>query len=273
MSSSVQHHVVADDGVRIAWHESGPAHGPVVVFCHGICAGSRQFELDARHFAAEGYRVIVPDLRGHGASRVPHGRRADFSIERMAADNFALLNAAGAGHVHWVGNSLGGIVGLAMLAQQPQRFASFATFGTAYQLNLPAFAPPVLPMLYRGLGAPLLSRITAALTTRDPAARRLIAEMIEDFDPAAGHAIARAVRAYDLREAARNYRGPVLLMRGGRDTAVNLALASSFDAMAGHPGFRRVDLAGAGHCANLDMPGPFRHTIEAFWRNARVAPA
>jgi pimeloyl-ACP methyl ester carboxylesterase len=261
--------VVADDGVSIAYRESGPAHGPVVVLCHGICAAGRQFEADARHFAAQGYRVIVPDLRGHGGSRVPRGR-ADFTIKRMAADNFALLEAAGVEHVHWVGNSLGGIVGLEMLAQQPKRFASFATFGTAYQLNLPAFAPPVLPMLYRGFGAPLLSRMAAAMTTRVPAARKLIAEMIEDFDPVAGHAIAREVRAYDLRAAARSYRGPVLLLRGGRDVAVNMALGPSVAAMAGHPRFRRVGLAQAGHCANLDMPGPFRKTIEAFWRDAEV---
>lgn len=259
--------VAASDGVPIACRVYGPSDGVAVVPCHGLCAAGRQFEADARHWAAQGYRVIVPDLRGHGGSHVPAGRAADFSIERMAADNFAVLDAAGAGRVHWVGNSLGGIVGLAMLAQQPARFASFATFGTAYQLSLPAFAPPVLPMLYRGLGAPLLSRITAAMTTPEPAARRLVAEMIADFDPAVGHSIARAVHAYDLREAARRYPGPVLLLRGGRDTAVNLGLASSFAAMSGHPGFRRVDLAGAGHCANLDTPGPFRQAVESFWRN------
>ena len=179
----------------------------------------------------------------------------------------AMLDVASADRVHWVGNSLGGIVGLAMLGERPERFASFATFGTAYRLALPAIAPHALPLLYK-IGASRLGWITAGMTTANTVGRAAIAEMIAAFDPDAGLRIAAHLRAYDLRAPAQRYPGPVLLLRCGLDHAVNLALPETFAAMDGHPDFRRVDLRRAGHCANYDMPDEMRAALEAFWQYA-----
>ncbi|MEQ1769260.1 MAG: alpha/beta hydrolase [Devosia sp.] len=264
--------LTTDDGVRIGYVEAGPADGPAVVLCHGICAAARQFEADIAYFAGLGYRVIAPDLRAHGTSGSPPAAGGDFSIDRMARDMLAVLDDAGIAHVHWVGNSLGGIIGLAMLRDVPQRFASFATFGTAYRLGLPGVAPRVMPMLYRAFGPGLLGRMTAAMTTSNPAGQKLIAEMIAGFDPGPGERIAAAVCAYDLAAAAQNYAGPVLVLRGGKDSAVNLALGHTFAAMAQHPDFQRIDLARAGHCANLDVPDELRGVLQAFWRRAGAVP-
>jgi 3-oxoadipate enol-lactonase len=264
--------IVTGDGVPIAYSDLGNSEGPPVVLCHGICASGRQFEADAKYFAAAGYRVIVPDLRAHGVSGTPPIGTGDFSIDRLAADMQAVLDDAAVERVHWVGNSLGGIVGLGMIRAGFDRFCSFATFGTAYRLSLPMVAPGLLPLLYRTMGPGPLGRITAALTTSDPQARALIAEMVSTFDPRPGERIARAVHAYDLVEAAQQFKGPVLLLRGGKDRAVNLGLASTFAAMARHPDFRQVDLPRGGHCANLDAPVEFRAALDVFWRRAGAQP-
>jgi hypothetical protein len=71
----------------------------------------------------------------------------------------------------------------------------------------------VLPLLYRALGPRRLRRIAAAMTTDNREARKLIAEMIEAFDPAAGRAIAEQVRHYDLVALALGFDGPILLVR------------------------------------------------------------
>jgi 3-oxoadipate enol-lactonase len=96
--------------------------------------------------------------------------------------------------------------------------------------------------------------------------------MIAAFDPGPGERVAEAVHAYDLRPPAQQFAGPVLLIRGGKDRAVNLGLGSTFAAMAGHRDFQRIDLPEGGHCANLDAPNEMRAALDAFWRRAGARP-
>src|SRR5690606_23714166 len=113
----------------------GPPAGTPVVLCHGLGAAGEQLAEDARYFAGRGYRVLLPDLRGHGRSGTPvPPTRAAFTIPLMAADLLAMLDDAGVGPVHWVGNSLGGILALELLGAHAARFRTLATFGTAYRL-------------------------------------------------------------------------------------------------------------------------------------------
>ena len=254
------------DGVALAYQDSGQTDGPAVVLCHGLGADGRQFAADAAFFAARGYRVLVPDVRGHGQSGAPAGRNAhDFTIPRLAADMTAILDHAGAERVHWVGNSLGGIVALELLARSPERLQSLATFGTAYALKLPPAAASAVPMLYAVLGRRLAAGITARMTTPDPGARALVGTMLRDFDQHSGRAVAENVRRYDLLANALGYRGPILLIRGGRDRLVNLALQETLHAMQPHPDFTRIDIPEAGHCANLDAPDQVRRALLALW--------
>jgi pimeloyl-ACP methyl ester carboxylesterase len=258
-----------DDGIDIAYGDFGPRGGAPVVLCHGLCASGRQFQSDARHFAALGYRVLVPDLRGHGASGAPEGFDPDgFTLPRLAADMLAMLDDAEVEAVDWVGNSLGGIVALEMLKAASGRFRSFATFGTSYRLSLPAFVPQIFPLIYGLFGRGIVSGVTARVTTDDICGRTLVAEMLEAFDPKAGRAVAANVRRYDLIEPARAYAGPILMIRGGRDRAVNAALGSTLRAMEGRRNFARVDIRRAAHCANLDTPHEVRATLADFWRQA-----
>lgn len=258
-----------DDGVSIAYGDFGPRTGETVVLCHGLCASGRQFQSDAGYFAGLGYRVLVPDLRGHGQSGAPEGLAAEgFTIPRLAADMLAMLDDAGAGAVNWVGNSLGGIVALALVEARAERFRSLATFGTSYRLSLPAFVPQIFPLIYGLFGRGIVSGVTARITTDDVCGRTLVAEMLADFDPHAGQAVAANVRRYDLIDSALSFPGPILMIRGGRDRAVNAALGKTLRAMEGRENFTRVDLKSAAHCANLDAPQEVRQTLVEFWRKA-----
>ena len=258
--------LAAADGTALSYSLFGPVDGPAVVLCHGLAAGGAQFIADAEYFATLGYRVIVPDIRGHGRSGVPAGSAAErFSIATMAADMVAMLDHAGAGQVHWVGNSLGGIVALAMLAQVSERFLSLTLFGTAFRLKLPAVAGPVFPLLYRVLGKGWLSELTAASTTRHKPGRGLIAQMIAAFDPKVGQAIAGHVRRYDLTANALGFAGPVLILVGGMDRAVNLALRPALRRIGPRANWTIVELPEGGHCANLDAAEGFRSAVEGFW--------
>jgi len=253
------------DGVRIVYDDHGRRGGVPIVLCHGLAAAGEQLSADAVYFAGLGYRVLVPDLRGHGRSgkHVPLTRES-LSIARMAADLVAMLDHAGVPPVHWVGNSLGGILALQMLAEHEARFRTFTTFGTAYRLSMPR-AGWTIPLTYRLLGRTLVAKMTALGTTRDPVARVLIEKLIRQNDPEVGGLLATNLASYDLIANAQRAKLPMLMLRGGRDGAVNAALGPTLAAMRGRANFTLVEIPEGGHCANLDARDVWRKALLDFW--------
>ena len=73
MSEAQVHYWTASDGIQLAWHELGD--GQPVVLLHGLFSDANMNWIKFGHaarIAAEGCRVIMPDLRGHGLSGKPH---------------------------------------------------------------------------------------------------------------------------------------------------------------------------------------------------------
>ena len=74
MTEATVHHWTASDGVDLAYHELG--EGRPVVLLHGLFSDANMNWIKFGHaarIAGEGFRVIMPDLRAHGASGRPHG--------------------------------------------------------------------------------------------------------------------------------------------------------------------------------------------------------
>lgn len=261
----MERRLTSSDGVEIVYDDLGS--GTPVVLCHGLAAAGEQLRADAEYFAAQGYRVLLPDLRGHGRSGKPAAMtREAFGIGRMATDLLEMLAHAEARPVHWVGNSLGGIVALWMLPRHERRFRTLATFGTSYRLDVPDFWAPAVPPLQALMGKRLTGWLVAQGTTKNPAARPMIRKLIEAFDPQVGLLVSRNLAHYDLIDNAVRAQLPMLMIRGGEDRLINMALGSALAAMRGQPNFTLVELPEGGHCANLDAPEAWRAAIENFWR-------
>ncbi|MBL0731185.1 alpha/beta fold hydrolase [Piscinibacter sp. HJYY11] len=96
---------------RMAYWEWGdPANPKVLVCVHGLSRQGRDFDTLAQAMCDE-YRVVCPDVVGRGES----DRLADpsgYQIPAYAADMVTLLARLNAGTVHWVGTSMGGLIGL-----------------------------------------------------------------------------------------------------------------------------------------------------------------
>lgn len=258
---------LADDGVTIVYDDLGQRDGTPVVLCHGLAAAGEQLAADAHYFAGLGYRVLVPDLRGHGRSGKPVPlSAAGFSLPRMAADLVAMLDHAAVGPVHWVGNSLGGILALELLPRHAARFKTLATFGTAYRLSLPRWGARLIPLGYALFGPRLLAGMTAWGTTRAPSARPLIEKLVTQFDPQVGRCVAENLSNYDLIANVVGASLPILMLRGGRDRQVNAALGPTLKAMTGRANFTLVEISEGGHCANLDATEVWRGELLKFWR-------
>lgn len=103
---------------RLAYWEWGPPDAERTVVCvHGLTRQGRDFDFLARHFACKGWRVVCPDLVGRGQSGwLRHAE--GYTLLQYGADMNALLARLDVEEVDWIGNSLGGLVGM-MLAAQP----------------------------------------------------------------------------------------------------------------------------------------------------------
>ena len=103
---------------RMAYWEWGSAANPRVLVCvHGLARQARDFDTLARALS-DTYRVVCPDVVGRGQSdwlSDPSG----YQIPAYVADMVTLLARLDAQTVHWVGTSMGGLIGLG-LASLPQ---------------------------------------------------------------------------------------------------------------------------------------------------------
>jgi pimeloyl-ACP methyl ester carboxylesterase len=102
------------DGARLRYEESGA--GPSVVLVHGF-ACSRLVWSEQTAILAKRWRVIVPELAGHGLSQQI---RAAHSMEHLAEGLHAVLHAAGAGPAIVVGHSMGASVARYLAEAHPE---------------------------------------------------------------------------------------------------------------------------------------------------------
>ncbi|MHC9296696.1 haloalkane dehalogenase [Mycobacterium sp. LTG2003] len=125
---------VVDDGeggtLRMAWVEDGPAHAEPVLLLHGEPSWSYLYRRMIPILVAAGHRVICPDLVGFGRSDKPT-RIGDHSyarhVEWIRALAFDVLNLH---RVTLVGQDWGGLIGLRLAAEHPDRFANIVVANT-----------------------------------------------------------------------------------------------------------------------------------------------
>ena len=98
-----------NDGVSLFYEEGGPTDAETIVFVEGLGYGRWMWRWQREAFEDD-YHVVVWDNRGTGTSDTPDG---PYSIEEMASDLEAVLDAVGVESAHVVGASMGG-----MIAQQ-----------------------------------------------------------------------------------------------------------------------------------------------------------
>jgi len=251
---------------EISYCDLGPKDRPAVVLCHGLASSGRQFAEDATFFIEHGFRVILPDLRGHGRSSVPDDlQEEEFAIPHMANDLIAILDHAGVHAVHYVGNSLGGILALHLLPTHPDRFITFTTFGTSYTLLTPSFPADAVPRIYDFIGPEWVDKIIARSTSKRRSAQELVHELLDDYDINVVGFVAKSVGNYDFIENAKQFEKPIMMLRGGQDNLVNAALMTTMHAMKDQPNFVHFDIPKGGHCANLDAQSEVRIALLGFF--------
>jgi lipase len=111
-------------------HEWGEPEAPALVCLHGISAHGRRYRRLAEERLARHFRVLAPDLRGHGDS----DWEPPWNIATHVADVIETVEAAGVGRAPWVGHSFGGRLVLELCARDPERVERAALLDPAIQL-------------------------------------------------------------------------------------------------------------------------------------------
>jgi pimeloyl-ACP methyl ester carboxylesterase len=112
----MRHAFAAPDGIELAWHELG--EGRAAVLLHGLFSDADTNWIRFGHaaeIAGRGFRVIMPDLRGHGTSARPHAAAA-YPPDILAKDGLALIGHLGLEDYDLGGYSLGGRTAARMVA-------------------------------------------------------------------------------------------------------------------------------------------------------------
>jgi haloalkane dehalogenase len=117
------------DGVRMHYVDEGPADADPVLCLHGEPSWGYLYRHIIPPLAAAGHRVVVPDLVGFGRSDKP-ARREDHSYARHVAWMRGLVEALDLRSVTLVCQDWGGLIGLRVLAEQPDRFARVVAANT-----------------------------------------------------------------------------------------------------------------------------------------------
>jgi pimeloyl-ACP methyl ester carboxylesterase len=139
-------------GVRLTYREVGEGR-PLVLF-HGFNVNAMLWlgDRQADRIAAHGYRVIMPDFRGHGSSAKPHGS-AEYPLDVLTDDGFALIEHLGLRDYDLGGYSLGGRIVVRMLVRgaKPRR-AVVAGQGLRQVLGAEGGAGSFMRRVLAGLG-------------------------------------------------------------------------------------------------------------------------
>ena len=114
------------NGLTLNYSLDGPEGAPVVTLSHSLAANLNMWEPQIEALSAH-YRVLRFDTRGHDGSDAPDGR---YDMAMLAGDAAALLDALGVARTHFIGLSLGGMIGQTLALEQPDRLLSLALCDT-----------------------------------------------------------------------------------------------------------------------------------------------
>lgn len=284
----VRHSFVEVSGVRIHLAEAGS--GPPLILQHGWPQHWWAWRC-LIPVLAEQYRVICPDLRGHGWSEAPPG---PYSMTTLAGDLLGLLDALQLERVRLVGHDWGGWVGFRAALIAPSRFERFvalsvnhlwprrglpslrAALGIWYQSLLAA--PFVGQQTVRRPGAvPLGLRISRRIGRWEASDLHIYAERFRQ--PARGRATSSLYRTFLSRELLAYLTGryrtsrldvPTLLLIGDRDPVVGHVPLGGFEEYA--TTMQAEWIPGAGHWLLEETPEQLLAKIEPFLAAGRVEP-
>ncbi len=272
MSPDTERRELIRPDATIAYWLSGPPEAPTVVLLHGATVDHHSWDAQAARLATR-YRVVAPDLRGHGESSSADA----FRFEDVVADVLALLDGVDTdAPLALVGLSLGGNIAQEIVYRAPDRVAALvvadATCNTAPRH--PLAAPLTVAMLSTMAltGRKRFMQRAAAVTSLREDVRRYLVGANADRSPREVVQILTSL-VEDALHPDPDYRLPVptLLLHGAKDRVGDIVAGTRAWAER-DPGVEYAEIPDAGHASNQDNPDAFTAELTTFLDRVLLVP-
>lgn len=257
------------DGVSFNVVVEGPEDAPSLLIGHSLGSDLSQWDPQMASLARR-FRVIRYDSRGHGLTELTPG---PYSIDQLGRDALGVLDAVGVEKAHFMGLSLGGLVGMWLMVNAPERIGRAILANTNACFGHPdVWNARIRQALAEGLDSMAPGTMdrwfTREFQEREPAEVDRISARFRATAAEAYAATAAALRDADLRESIRSVTHRVLVIVGTQDPATPPAAGGL---IADHiPGARLVAVEAA-HLSNIEAANDFTRAIVSFLTAPDVA--
>ena len=243
-------------------YEHRPGIGQTIVFANSL--GSNQSIWDEVIGALpNGYGIVTYDIRGHGLS----GASADFTIENLADDAAALIEALGLGDVIFCGVSIGGMIGQVLTSKRPDLVNRAILCNTSHKIGTDERWNDRIALIDKAgvenIAKTIIDNWFGAAYLAENKERLLLHQNMVGRTDDTGYVMAcKAIRDADLANFAKTINVPILCIGGDEDKSV---LGEHVEGLAALIPNSQVEIwSGLGHLPCLEMPEKLAATIEAF---------
>lgn len=254
--------------IEIAYVDSGPESAPPVFMGHCFCADHRFW--DAHLPACEGFRSIRFDTRGHGASDRTDG---PYTLSQLAGDVLGLMDHLNLAQAHYVGVSMGGMIGQTLAIEHPERLCSLALVNTTPRYSgeqRTQWRERASDVLDNGIepihGALMRRWFTDEALNDGLEGARYIADVIRRFDRRSFASVTAAMCELDTVQRLGSIRVPTLVVAAPDDPGVPRKISECLAASI--PGASLEWLHPARHLASLEHVGMFNRLLRTHLMSA-----
>ena len=253
------------NGISVNYTFDGPANAPVVTMSHSLATDLSMWDPTVPALTGR-FRVLRYETRGHGATAAPRGA---YTLDQLADDALALLRALGIARTHWVGLSMGGMIGQTVALKAPELFASLSLCDTSSRIPAEAksaWQDRIKTAETQGmepLVQPTLERwFTEPFRKSRPEVIDKVAKMIRST-PAQGYAgCCAAISALDLTDKIGAIKIPTIVIVGEDDPGTPVAASKVISERIA--GSRLEVLPKAAHLSNMEQPEAFNKALGGF---------
>ncbi|CAG2149526.1 alpha/beta fold hydrolase [Cupriavidus numazuensis] len=266
-NTSGETHRIHADGADLHVRVDG-TDGPWVILAHALGANHTLWDATARHLSSR-YRVVRPDMRGHGNSDAPVG---PYTMMRLADDVAAIMDALQIPQAHFCGISVGGMIGETLGIRHAERLLSLTLAATISHTPLEAH-----PMWHNRIGqveahgmsgladATLERWLTEPFRNAHPDEVARIRAMLL-ATPVRGYVgVGQAIMAFDMASALGRIHCPTLVVAGEHDQGATVAMAQSIASAI--PG-SRLEVLPAAHLVAVEQADRFHAVLDTFLGHA-----